>query len=246
MKVNYSALLLNTDEKVDVSVDEVTICPRCKVAIRPVHLNSIILYDDELLEEHFNGPEDYEDFEIDSIMESQLFCSSCSHSFIAEYTAIFRCIDNEFDYYAYSSKNLFPNYFISERFDDKISKLSPRFVSIYNQALSAETSQLDEISGLGYRKALEFLVKDYAIFKNPKDKDSIKSLPISQCIKKYIDDDRIKTLTERSTWIGNDEAHYVRKHEDRSCSDLKIFIQAIVYFIGMVLITDDAASMLAK
>ena len=66
------------------------------------------------------------------------------------------------------------------------------------------------------------------------------------CHENYISADNIKTLAERSTWIGNDEAHYIRKQEDRDVSDMKAFIQAIVYFIGMILITEDAASMSPK
>ena len=28
-----------------------------------------------------------------------------------------------------------------------------------------------------------------------------------KCLKDYIDNDKIKTLAEKSEWIGNDEAH---------------------------------------
>lgn len=69
---------------------------------------------------------------------------------------------------------------------------------------------------------------------------------ISKCINKYIDNERIKTLAERSSWIGNDEAHYIRKQEDRDVNDMKAFIKATVYFIGMILITEDAETMEPK
>ena len=62
----------------------------------------------------------------------------------------------------------------------------------------------------------------------------------------FLSNDERKTLAERSAWIGNDEAHYVRKQEDRDVSDLKNFIKAIVYFIGMILVTEDAASITSK
>lgn len=54
----------------------------------------------------------------------------------------------------------------------------------------------------------------------------------------------IKTLAEKSAWIGNDEAHYIRKQEERTVSDLKKFILASTYFISMTLTTEDAASIL--
>lgn len=173
------------------------------------------------------------------------YCTGCHSTFISNYAA-----------YAPDSSTVKvaptkylgsePNRFAKQKFDDKIAELSPQFDKIYNQALAAESSGLDEIAGLGYRKALEFLIKDYAIHEYPDEAESIKSKPLAQCIKNYISADNIKTLAERSTWIGNDEAHYIRKQEDRDVSDMKNFIQAIVYFIGMILITEDAASMTSK
>ena len=71
-------------------------------------------------------------------------------------------------------------------------------------------------------------------------------MPLAQCIKTYITENRIKTLAERSAWIGNDEAHYVRKQDDRDISDMKKFIEALVYFINMTSVLEDAASMNPK
>jgi len=90
------------------------------------------------------------------------------------------------------------------------------------------------------------LIKDYAIHENTEKAEEIKNTWMKVCIDKYIDDKKIKTLAERSDWIGNDEAHYVRKQENRDIKDMKKFIKAMVYFIGMTLITDDAESMEPK
>ena len=133
-----------------------------------------------------------------------------------------------------------------EEFDENINKISPQFVKIYNQSLQAENIGLDEIAGLGYRKSVEFLIKDFAIYKNPEKEDEIKNTWMKVCIEKYIDNEQIKILAERSDWIGNDEAHYVKKQEDRDITDMKKFIKAMVYFIGMTLITEDAQSMESK
>ena len=139
-----------------------------------------------------------------------------------------------------------PVKYTEQTFEKSISSLSPSFVKIYNQAYAAESFCLDEIAGLGYRKALEFLVKDFAIHEHPDKEDKIKSIPLSSCIKDFIDAPNIKTLATRSAWIGNDEAHYIRKQEDRDVEDMKSFIKATVYFISMILITEDAASMEPK
>lgn len=119
-------------------------------------------------------------------------------------------------------------------------------MKIYNQSLQAEKNGLDEIAGLGYRKFVEFLIKDFAIYKNPEKELKIKNTWMKVCIENYIDNKQIKILAERSDWIGNDEAHYVRKQEDRDINDMKKFIKAMVYFIGMTLITEDAESMEQK
>lgn len=61
--------------------------------------------------------------------------------------------------------------------------------------------------------------------------ESIKSLMLSPCINKYIDNPKIKTLATASTWLGNDETHYVRKHEDYNIEHLKVFISSVAAFI---------------
>ena len=47
-----------------------------------------------------------------------------------------------------------PTRYAEQKFDPAIEKISSQFVKIFNQALAAESSGLDEIAGIGYRKAL--------------------------------------------------------------------------------------------
>lgn len=206
------------------SLEQVSECPICKSAIKPMHLNSVFLVEDNIAH-----------------IESHEFCTNCNHSFICSREAEMASSGSITK--IASIKSVEPQKFKQMAFDNALKELSPQFVKIYNQALAAETSGLDEIAGLGYRKALEFLVKDFIIHQHPDEADEIKKLMLSPCINKYIDNPQIKTLVERSAWIGNDEAHYVRKQADRDVNDMKAFIKAIVYFIGMVLITEDAATM---
>lgn len=88
------------------------------------------------------------------------------------------------------------------------------------------------ISGIGYRKALEFLVKDYFIFLDSENEESIVKLPLVQCINQ-LENQRIKEIAKRATWIGNDEAHYKRKWEDKDVTDLKRLIEITVHFIAL-------------
>lgn len=126
---------------------------------------------------------------------------------------------------------LVPNGFIPRQFSENINAFSPSFVSIYNQAMEAESRKLHDICGISYRKALEFLVKDFAILTNSEEKSSIEKSSLSSCIDKYISSHRIKALAKASAWLGNDETHYVRKHPDYDIDDLKAFIDSTVSFI---------------
>ena len=218
------------DEKCCVTFDDDTIteCPICHKSFVPDPLYAYIY--------NFNSKEQRA-----SIV---FFCRDCKSMFLGHYIITHTSYKNYGkEYTANQFLSVEPIKYEKKSFDESITNLSPQFDKIYNQALAAESSGLDEIAGLGYRKALEFLVKDFAISEYPDNAEEIKKLMLSPCIKKYIDDDRIKTLAERSAWIGNDEAHYIRKQTDRDVNDMKSFIKATVYFISMILITKDAASM---
>src|SRR5699024_2819467 len=103
---------------------------------------------------------------------------------------------------------------------------------IYNEAFHAEQTGLSLISGIGYRKALEFLVKDYLIYLEPDDESKILEKQLTPCIN-MLDNHNIKEIARRASWLGNDEAHYMRKWEDKDINDLKKLIELTVYFISM-------------
>ena len=103
---------------------------------------------------------------------------------------------------------------------------------------------LTELCGIGYRKALEFLVKDYAISNHPEFKEQIESFPLSKCITDYIDNEKIKTLAKASTWLGNDATHYVKIHESYGINDLKTFVHAFVTFIDADLAYENALKLI--
>lgn len=126
-------------------------------------------------------------------------------------------------------------------FSKYIYEVSPKFVDIYNQANTAESMGLDEVAGIGYRKSIEFLIKDYLVSTKVEEaKDGILKMPLGACITKYIDNLNIKKIASRAVWLGNDETHYIRKHEDKDISDLKVLIDLTVKWIEMELMTAEA------
>lgn len=120
----------------------------------------------------------------------------------------------------------------------EVSALSPNFVSIYKQAASAESFGLDQLCGMGYRKALEFLVKDYCIKKTPEQSEPIRNTMLGPCIEKYVPDERVKQCARRAAWLGNDETHYVRRWEGKDITDLKALLKVTIAWIESDLLTD--------
>ncbi|WP_125607951.1 hypothetical protein [Lapidilactobacillus bayanensis] len=117
----------------------------------------------------------------------------------------------------------------NEMFPSQIQNISPRFISIYNQSLKAEKNGLNELTGMGYRKALEFLVKDYAIYLYPTEEVKIQKMSLQNALAK-LDTQSIKILGQVSIKIGNDETHYYKKH-DWDIADMKSYISTICTFI---------------
>lgn len=115
---------------------------------------------------------------------------------------------------------------------ENIEQVSPTFVEIYTQATKAEEEGLNQISGIGYRKSIEFLIKDYVIFLNDKDEEIVKKEFLGKVIEKHLSHfPRLHSLAKAATWIGNDETHYVRRHNDKDLRDMKQFIKSTAHFI---------------
>lgn len=241
MQLKVNALNVLDSSNVPVIYNQVTECPCCKATLVPKNLYNIVTRD---LSESNRF-----------VFISTEYCSNCHKVFISKYKLSNYTSEQHQDFIkpidringsklceALTVISCEPNYYKEETFEEVLATLSPQFVKIYNQSLAAESSNLDEIAGIGYRKALEFLIKDFAIHITPDDEEKIKSMKLSGCIKNYISDPIIKTLAERSVWLGNDETHYVRKHTSLDIDDMKRFIKATVYFISMNLIAEEAAS----
>ncbi len=122
-----------------------------------------------------------------------------------------------------------------ERFDECIKKISPKFGDIWNEAFRAEHHGLKDICGAGYRKALEFLIKDYLIYRSPQKETEIKNKKLDKCADEL--DEALKKRVKRAIWLGNDETHYMRKWEGKDLKDLKALIGSTLDWIKGVHLT---------
>jgi len=120
-------------------------------------------------------------------------------------------------------------------FSEVIQEISPNFISIYSEAFDAKEMGLNQICGVGFRKAVEFLIKDYAKQNMDTDegKRDIENLPAASVVKNYIADGRIQEIANRTLWIGNDETHYLRKWTEHDVDDLIALIRLTIHWIEM-------------
>ncbi len=222
MKLNVSINF--RDMRSTVTIDTPSKCPHCGRTMSPLHVGQSI------------------SSEISSISYEGRFsvifrCSfeDCLKYFVIEY------INDNFESASMVNYTYRPP--IKVKLPENIEKVSPVFVEIYSQATVAEAEVLNQIAGFGYRKAAEFLIKDYAISKNKDDEEKIKTIMLGQVIADYLNDfPKIQALAKSIAWIGNDETHYVRKHNDKDIQDLKKFILSVAQFIEADYDTDEALS----
>lgn len=198
------------DEMIEIDLEEVGECPHCHIATSPTYINGYLI----------------------SSMENNIpttafvifYCPKCHNLYIAQYYIPNGSIGVDINIYPYA---IYPNSPKEIEFPDNINDLSPMFVSTYKQALYAEADKNTiGLSGLGYRKALEFLIKDYLIKLKHKDKDKTIALELGQCVSQL--DSDLQDIARASVWLGNDETHYFRKNPKYDLEDLKTFINCLV------------------
>ena len=207
--------------QIQASIDEVETCPICGAGISPKLLSSVYYRQ--------------KGASVSSTLNTGVIlyrCPSCYNAFLAQYNLASNSPD--------SPPVLGPTGFFPEHFPEDVSSVSPSFVSVYNQALEAESRGLTEICGMGYRKSLEFLIKDYLIFVCSESEAQIRASALSACIQTYITNENLKVVASRAVWLGNDFTHYEQRFSEYDVNDLKRFIDATVSWIHVELTTREA------
>jgi hypothetical protein len=167
----------------------------------------------------------------------------CNQHFLIEYSLVenFREYGKSRPLFEYK-KPLTGN-FKSFLAHDDIKSISPKFEEIYNQALEALHLDLNEIAGMGMRKALEFLVKDYCINHLRINKDDVEKSELGKCINNYIDNLKIKEISSRAAWLGNDQSHYYKKWPEKTTEDFQELIEAMIAYVELELVYEKATGM---
>ena len=197
-------------------------CPLCRHAVEPKLTNVAIQTDD------YSNP----------IVEVVFLCprNKCGRLYIGRYALQHRFSGDE----TFRLFECVPFTLQEPTFSKSVVELSPSFTGIYKEARFAEAYGLRLVCGPGYRKSLEFLVKDYLCTLNPNEADKIKAMALGACINDYAKDARVRSMAARAAWLGNDETHYVRKWEDKDLEDLKKLIALTLNWIEAEELTKDA------
>lgn len=225
-KVHYNGKLTGNSpsDLIEIEVEEVGKCPCCGIATSPTFLEGFLI-------PHADIPHMLYAY-------TALYCPSCHSIYTARYIS-------NMGIAALQLESVFPKTAKNILFSDNINKLSPVFVSLYNQAAIAEANdEITGLAGMGYRKALEYLIKDYLINLKHQDKDTIIKMDLGNCVNKL--DGAIKDIAKASIWIGNDETHYFRKNSEYDIEDLKTFINTLIHFIEIDFSTEKAKKLVNK
>lgn len=200
----------------NVFVHEPNVCPHCHITINPTYVGNNLSKDTD-------GVECF-------ITSWGCTNSSCLKVFIA----LYKFTNDSFEFSRYLNglpkgpdwpKPLLD--LKSGDIDEEGNPSPSKFIKTYLQSLVAENSGLDELAGMGYRKSIEYLVKDWAIQNKPEDIEIIKGKWLGQIITDYFAGD-LKDILERATWLGNDQSHYNKLFDDYNLEDLKELIGLIM------------------
>lgn len=208
-------MIVNYRDK-NINIEDPNICPHCHVAIIPNKLWHTETRDTDNI--------------VCFLSAWQCTNAKCTKVFIAQH----KLNDSNFEFTR--TLNGFPKgpawpkpikELKSGNLDADENQMPSKFIKTYIQSLEAENSGLDELAGVGYRKAIEYLVKDWAIQNKPDDKKKIENSWLADVIKKYYDGD-LKEILDRATWLGNDQTHYIKLFQEFDIGVLKELIDLIM------------------
>lgn len=208
--------------KVSIHIDvaKIDYCPICHKGIEPIFLsNHLVGLDSNILQRLFMCPR-----------------NQCGRIFLANY---YNSLDG-----VYKLKILEPQEHKEPPLPDLLKENFSDFCEIYKQAIIADEMNLKEIAGMGLRKSLEFLIKDFVIKKLKNDNageekiNEVKKSFLGTCIEKYISDSAIKRRAKRAAWLGNDETHFFKKWPEKDITDLKNLIEITISSIEAQLLDE--------
>ncbi len=216
----YALNVKGAEIPIKIDIESIDNCPICHKGIEPIILNNYLVGKNiNILQRVYRCPR-----------------NQCGRIFLANYYfshgGVFRL------------KYLEPYQHEDPPLPDLLKENFPDFCEIYKQAIIADEMNLKEITGMGLRKSLEFLIKDFVIRNLKNDNageekiNEVKKSFLGACIEKYISDSTIKRRAKRAVWLGNDETHYFKKWPEKDITDLKNLIEITISSIEAQLLDE--------
>lgn len=144
-------------------------------------------------------------------------CTSCHKSFF------FACEHVKDD--LAKTACIYPNETVVPYSNDNLSAISKRFIDIYNQALKAEYNGCYELAAIGYRSALEILVKDFAIKELSEPEETVIKQSLCNAIAQYLKQEDLVKTADVVRILGNDYTHCKRKYPEHDFVLLKKYME---------------------
>lgn len=110
-----------------------------------------------------------------------------------------------------------------------VQRISRNYCEIFQECYRAEVEGLHQLAGVGYRKALEFLIKDYLVSRQPEERAAIEEAPLALCIERYVTDVNVRDVARRAIWLGGET--YPRPWLEKDLRDLKSVIELVLRWI---------------
>lgn len=109
--------------------------------------------------------------------------------------------------------------------NENLSSISEHFIDMYNQALESEFVGNIELAAIGYRSALEILVKDFAITELDKSPEEVVKKSLCNAIGEYLNQPDLVNTADVIRILGNDYTHYKRKYPEYDFELLKGYME---------------------
>lgn len=151
-------------------------------------------------------------------------CTHCNKPYLVTYKIDPKAQRTTFEQF-------FPAYHAEEYKNERLEKTSPRFIDAYNQALRAEAINDFELAAIGYRHAVECLVKDYAIIELNKDREEVVRKKLIDAIGEYLGEKDLVATADVIRILGNDYAHYERKYPEHDFDLLKNYMRIFISLV---------------
>lgn len=213
------------------SLHEPSNCPHCNNAMQVIT--------------HNRSEIDYTGVNFEKILTIVYKCAvpGCSKYFFVVYIA--KRTQNAAGWYTAEPVFHYPEYCANPEITD-LSNIAPNAMKIYAQAMIAKAHGLDELVGMGIRKAMDYLLYEFGSMFFPENKEFNENhkTTLNQRINKFIDNTLIKDLAEACTWLGNDFTHPIRRHVLPDTDLLEELMKALLYHVKMMSIAHSAKAAL--